>query len=313
MTGRATRAALLLLAVTGAASAETPRGTPERIEVDRDGTPAGRVGFGFDGGEPIDAWGVSATLAWIDRPIAVGEGGLGDGTPASEPVRRRETLALGAAIAIGDSIVLDGTLRASHQVGDRLRAAGDAARLRRAVFQDVRLGLRLHVAGDRERAALLRADLTLPAGDDAQFAGDARWTAAWRLIGRLTIARVVVAANVGIRLHGAEVAVGDTLVGDELFGAAGVRVPVADALALTGELAGGLGDHVGKRSAPSPLEARAGAILQLSPALAAGAHVGLGLVDELGAPRARAMLELAWTPVVPHAAPRAAPEAREED
>ena len=310
------KAALAVAVVCGAAQgarAGTPRNTPAAIEVDRDAAPAGRVGFGFDGGEPIEAWGASLALGWIERPIALGAGAFGDGTPASRPVRRRETLTLGGALALGDSVVVDAAIRASHQVGDRLHAAGDPAGLTRTVFHDVRLGARIRVAGDRDRAALLRGDLTLPSGNDDELAGDARWTVAWRLIGRLTLDRVVVAANVGIRLHGAEVQVADHLVGDELFAAAGAAVPlaalnVAAPVTVTGELLGALGDHVGKLSAPSPIEARLGAIVQLAPALALGAHVGAGLVDEIGAPRFRALLELAWTPPVERRATPPEPE-----
>ena len=229
--GRAAAAVAALGAWLGAsaapAHADLPRDTPAAIEVDRDLAPGGRVGFGFDGGEPVDAWGASLALGWLDRPIALPAGALGGGSPASEPVRRRETLALGGALAVGDRVVVDGVLRASHQVGDRLTAAGDPARLARYALHDLRLGGRIRIVGDRDRAALLRAELTLPSGDDAQFAGDAAWTAAWSLIGRATLPRgIVVAATAGIRLHGAEVAVGDRVIGDALFAAAGGAVPL---------------------------------------------------------------------------------------
>jgi len=312
----ATATAAVLASAGRPAFADLPRDTPAAIEVDRDATPAGRVGFGFDGGEPVDAWGASVATSWIERPIRLAGGAFGGGSPASEPVRRRETLALGGALALGDSIVLDLAIRGSHQVGDRLLAGGNPDRLARYVFQDLRLGGRIRVAGDRDRAALLRVDVTLPTGDAAQFAGDAQWTAAWRLIGRATLSHdVVIAASAGIRLHGAEVAVGDELVGDELVAEAGVAVPLpplgplgrlAAPARLTAELLGALGDHVGKLSGPSPLEARLGAIVQPLPELAIGGHVGLGLDDQIGAPQVRAILELAWTPRVarqPAAAP----------
>jgi len=54
----------------------------------------------------------------------------------------------------------------------------------------------------------------------------------------------------------------------------------AEHVAITGELLGALGDHVGDLAGPSPIEARVGAIAQLSPALAIGAHAGLGLGDQ---------------------------------
>jgi hypothetical protein len=297
-----------VLAVAGPARADMPRDTPAAIEVDRDAAPAGRVGFGFDGGEPVDAWGASISAGWIERPIQLGAGTFGGGSLATQPVRRRETLTLGGALALGDSVVIDLGIRASHQIGDRLRAAGNPEGLARYVFHDVRFGGRIRVAGDRGRAALLRAELTLPSGDAGQFAGDARWTAAWSLIGRATLPHdLVIAATAGIRLHGAEVAVGDRLIGDELFAAAGVAVPLPSAgplrwlagpVKLTGELLGSLGDHVGKLSGPDPLEARLGVLVQPLAELTVGVHAGFGLDEQIGAPRFRALVELAWTPPV---------------
>lgn len=294
----------VMLAVT--AHADTPRTTPSRIEIDRDASPAGRIGFAFDGGEPVDAWGVSVAASWLEAPIRIDSGAFGAGTPASEPVRRRETLALGGAIALGDSVVFDAAVRGSHQIGARLRAAGQPERLARFVVHDVRLGARVRVAGNRASAALLRGDLTLPTGEDGHFAGDARWTAAWRLIGRATLSGdVVLAATAGVRLHGAEVVVGNRLVGDELFGAAGVALPLtvlglsgaAARVTATAELAGALGDDIGVLSAPSPIEARVGALVRLAPALTIGVRAGAALVDEIGAPRVRGVVELAWAPI----------------
>jgi hypothetical protein len=217
--------------------------------------------------------------------------------------------------------VVDGVLRASHQVGDRLTAAGNPTHLARFVLQDLQLGGRVLLAGDRDRAALLRAELALPTGDDAQFAGDAAWTLAWSLIGRVALPRdIAIAATAGIRLHGAEVAVGDRLVGDELFAAAGATVPLpalglaaADRVAVTAELRGALGDRVGGSTGPNPAEARIGVRVQALPALALAAHAGVGLDDQIGATRLRALIEAAWTPRVPHAAPAAVPPAPPPD
>ena len=54
---------------------------------------------------------------------------------------------------------------------------------------------------------------------------------------------------------------------------------------------------------------------QALPALAVAGRVGLGLDDQIGAPRVRALIELAWTPRLPPAPPpaSAAPPAREPD
>jgi hypothetical protein len=311
----ASLSALVAIAAPSA-HADRPRDTPTAIEVDRDAAPGGRVGLGFDDGAPVDAWGVSIAASWIDRPIELGADAFGGGSPRTRPVRRRETLAFGGALAFGERIAIDLLLRGSHQVGDRLTAAGNPDRLARWVFQDVRIGGRIRIVGDRERTALVRAELTLPTGDDRQFAGDARWTAAWSLIGRAVVAHdIAIAGTAGIRLHGAEVAVGDRLIGDALFGAAGASVPLralgltgaAERVAVTGELIGALGDHVGDLAGPSPIEARIGAIAQLSPELSVGAHAGFALGDQIGAPRFRALLEVAWAPRV---ARRVQPTAR---
>jgi hypothetical protein len=320
--------ALAVVLAAAPARADRPRDTPTAIDVDRDSAPAGRVGLGFDDGEPVDAWGVSLRAGWIERPIELDAGAFGGGSPASRPVRRRETLALGAALALGDRIAVDLLLRASHQVGDRLTAAGNPAPLARQVFHDVRLGGRVRIVGGRARAALVRGELTLPTGDDEQFAGDARWTLAWSLIGRATLARdIAIAGAAGIRLHGAEVAVGDRLIGDALFAAAGASVPLpalglsgaAERVAVTAELLGALGDHVGDLAGPSPVEARLGAQIRLLPELTIGVHVGAGLGDQIGAPRFRALVEVAWAPRSarapgrPEPAPPAAPPEDPDD
>lgn len=304
-------------AAAPAARADMPRDTPTAIEVDRDAAPGGRVGLGFDGGEPVDAWGASLAIGWIERPIALPAGAFGGGSRASQPVRRRETLALGGALAVGDRVVLDAVLRGSHQVGDRLTAGGNPEQLARYAVHDLRLGGRIRVVGDAERAALLRADLTLPTGDDAAFAGDAAWTAAWSLIGRVTLQRgIAVAARAGIRLHGAEVAIADRVVGDELFASLGALVPLSglgvpgDAggrTSVTAELHGALGDRVGGAAGPDPVEARIGALVRALPALTIAARVGFGLGEQIGAPRLRVLVELAWTPRVPRPPPGAAP------
>ena len=73
----------------------------------------------------------------------------------------------------------------------------------------------------------VRGELTLPTGDDSDFAGDNRYSFAWSLIGRATFGSgIVAAATGGIRFRGAEVMIGDRLAGDELTGGLGLSVPV---------------------------------------------------------------------------------------
>lgn len=271
------------------------------IEVERDGAPPGRTELGFDGGAPVDGWGATLAFTSLARPIVLAGP---DGERA--PVRQRATLVPGGALALGEVAVIDARLAGSSQSGDRLAALGVARPLDRYVLHDLRLGARVRVAGTASgtRAVFARGELTLPTGDAGDFAGEASWTLAWQLIGRFVLPRdVVVAGAAGVRFRGAEVRIGDRLVGDEVTGALGVVVPlpwqpcaawpVAD-VRVTAELAGVLGDDVGAGRGPSPAEARGGALARLGRSFTLGARVGRGLGDQLGAPAWRAVAELTY-------------------
>ena len=287
-------------AIAPAARADTPRQTPSAIEVDRDGAPPGRTELGFDGGAPVDGWGATVGAGWLERPLTFT---TADGTTL--PVRRRETAVLGGALALGDSVVFDARVAGAHQVGARLRPA-DPRPLDRFVLADLRVGARVRVAGGPRRAMFVRGELTLPTGDDGDFAGEASWTAAWQLAGRLVLPRgITIAGAAGIRLRGAEVEIGDRLAGDELLGALGVAVPIppvrplwcdAEQVKLTAEAAAVIGDDIGAGRSPSPVEARLGLVTRPRPGFAFGLRIARGLTDEIGAPRARLTLELTYGP-----------------
>ena len=313
---RAAWALGLAAAVAGPARADTPVDRPEAIEVDRVTPPPGRVEFGFDGGAPVGAWAIGLQLGSLDTPIVLRAGPLR--VPA---VARRETAALGGALALGPSIVLDARLPLSHQTGARWQGLGDDRPLARWVAGDLELGARLRVAAPGRLAVFLRGDLTLPTGADHDFAGEAAWTAAWRLIARAALPHdVVLAATGGILLRGAEVQVADRVVGDELHAAIGATVglPPAlrlwchpDQLRLAAELDAIVGDSVAGQRGPSPVEAAIGVIGRPRPSLAIGARIGAGIGDQIGAPALRAMLEVAWQAPAPP--PRAAPPAASDD
>jgi hypothetical protein len=283
------RVLLVVLALSSSVFADTPLERPQAIDVDRGDTPAGRTELGFDGGAPVDEYGITLATTWLEEPIELGD---------VRPVRRRETLVLGGAIALG-SIVVDAQIAAAHQVGDRL---GDGTDLDRWVATDPRLGARIHVTGNATRAAFVRVDLGLPSGDDGDFAGDASWTLAWRLIGRVTFDSVTLAATAGIRFRGAEVIVGDRLVGDEGIFGAGVVVALPalrplwceDGMKLTAEVTGILGNDVGMGKGPSPIEARVGVVARPTANITIGVRAGTGINDEIGAPLLRATAELTF-------------------
>lgn len=289
-----------LVAMAGVANADTPIDRPEAIEVDRDVPPPGRVELGFDAGAPVGAWAADVQLGYLDRPLV-----LRGQTVTIVPVDHRETVALGGAVALGSSLVADARLPIVHQLGDRFMGGGDDRGLQRWTFGELALGVRLRVASP----VFLRASLTLPTGNDYEFSGEPTWSAAWLLIGRAPLGHgIVVAATGGIRLRGAEVVVADRTIGDELdFGVgATVEIPpiaglwcVPEQLKLAGELVGAVGDHVGGQRGPSPVEARLGVIGQPRPGVVVGVRAGVGLDDQIGAPRFRAMLEVAWQAPAP--------------
>ncbi|MEO8702469.1 MAG: hypothetical protein ABI867_20665 [Kofleriaceae bacterium] len=281
------RALVCVCALTGAAHADAPRIAPTELDVERDDTPPGRGEFGFDGGAPVAGWGATLLGSWLESPGLT----LGD----REAVRRRETVTLGGALALGTSVVVDGRFSYAHQIGDRLRGLGDPRALDRRVPGDLRIGVRIRVAGGDRRAAFLRGDLALPTGDEHDFAGDPGYAIAWRLIGRTTLPHaIVVAASVGLRLRTEEVFVGDRLVGNELLATAGVAIPLPAQLAIAAELAGVRGDNVGIGRGPSPVEARIGVGYEPRPALAIALRATTGLTDELGAPDLRIVAELTF-------------------
>ena len=292
------RALLVVGLALGSASAHAaPRDAPTEIELERDDAPMGRAEFGFDSGAPVPAWGLGIRAGWFEDPIIFETDGM-----TIEPVVRRQTLAIGGALAI-NSAVIDARIGGGYQVGDRLIGTGSMIALDHWVPSDLRLGVRLRVVGDARNAAFVRGDLTLPTGDEGDFAGDPSWTLAWRLIGRWTLAHeIVIAATLGLRLRGEEVLVGDRLVGNEFLGAAGIAVPLpplrpvwcSDQVRLTAEVAGVLGDAVGGTRGPSPAEARAGVVVRPRSQWTIAARAGTGLTDEIGSPSVRLSLDVVY-------------------
>jgi len=298
-------AVLLLLA--GAAHADTPVQRPEAIDLDHDMTPPGRAEFGFDGGGDVATYAFGVQLGYLDRPMRIHTVEL-----ETFPVERRETVWLGGALSLGPSVVVDARLPLSHQIGARYQGFGDDRALDHWVAGDLAIGARLRVFQGRRIGAFFRGNLTVGTGNDREFAGEARYTGSWLLIGRARLpAGIVVAATGGIRLRGAEVQVADRLVGDEVLGGVGATLPLpaihglycdANDVRLAVEVVGALGDDVAKKRGPSPAEARIGILSKPRDWFAVAFRVGTHLDDQIGAPRFRAMLELVYQgpPVVEH-------------
>jgi hypothetical protein len=295
-------------AVAGVLIARAAAAAPDAaIEVDRDDEPPGRPELGFDAGAPIGDYAFALRTAVLDQPIVLHGGGV-----STAPVDHRETLSLGGAYTLGNRLVLDLMLPLAHQVGDRLTgvpALGDNAALAHFVAGDLRIAARLRVG----HGVFLRGELTAPTGDAQNFAGAGGWTYGLHLIGRLELASgVVVAGTAGVRLaSGDAVVLADRAVGDEVEAAVGVVVPLPplrplwcgrDQVLVDAEVDAAIGDSFDNIAGPSPVEARIGLVSRPRAWLQVGARLGVGLDDEIGAPRLRAMLEVSW-----HAGKIAAP------
>jgi hypothetical protein len=292
---------LFILAIA-TASAETPIDRPSAIDIERDASPPGRPELGFDGGAPLDGgWAASLQFGWLERPLVFTTAG-----GESFPVARRQTVFLGGAVALGPSALVDVRLPLAHQIGDRLMLAGgggEGGALDKWVVGDLHVGLRARITHRPSFSVLARADIGFPTGNEDNFAGDSGWNLAWSLIGRFALpAGISLSAAGGIRLRGDEVIVADRIQSNELFGAAGVAVPippirplwcVAEQVKLSAEIGAVLGDNVAGAKGPSPIEARFGLVTHPRDNITLGFRVGAGLVDdEIGAPRWRALVEL---------------------
>lgn len=294
------RAALVLVGLCSIARADQPLQRPEAFEVDRDRPPPGQTELGFDAGREIDGWAASVQVSYLDRPFS-----LRTSQRENFPVNHRETFTLGGAVAIGTSGILDLRIPLSHQVGDRMVGLGDDTPLDHWVPNDFIVGGRLRLA-QRELASLFaRAELTLPTGDDHDYAGDARFTAAWMLIARFTLPQgFMIAGTAGVRFRPREVQIADRLLSDELFGAIGATYELPGLRGLwcpenhvrvTAEVDGALGNDVAGKRGPSPVEVRLGMVSEIRPWLSIGGHIGKGVTDsQIGSPRARALVEVVY-------------------
>jgi hypothetical protein len=288
-----------ILLVAGAAQADTPVVRPEAIEVDRDTTPPGQAELAFDDGAPIGAWAAGLTLGYLSRPIQ-----FHTLESNAYPVGHRETATLGGALALGDRVIVDAKLPFDHQIGTRLQGFGDNKGLQRFALGDMNVGVRVRIADTDPVGVFVRGDVTIPTGDDYDFAGDVGWSATWLGIARLALPHaIVIAGTAGFHLRSQEIQVENTLVGDELVWGIGGTVgipPVCswwckpEQLRASLEFDGIVGDRVTASHGPSPAEVKVGLIGRVRPSYAIAVRVGTHLNDQVGAPDLRATVDLVY-------------------
>ena len=140
------------------------------------------------------------------------------------------------------------------------------------------------------------ASLTLPTGDEQNFAGADGPTTHLRAMGGLALGGLTVSANLGYRLRTQEASLAGVRQKDELTWGLGAGARVAGRFDAIVELVGALGLVDGNRGVVSPMEALAGARYRSGGPVALLAGVGRGIGEGIGAPALRVFLGVAWSP-----------------
>jgi hypothetical protein len=152
-------------------------------------------------------WVVTGSTWIASRPIVLRA--LSTGAEASEPVRLRWGQEVAIARGLGARYLVGLAVPAALQWGDRLAGIGlSEASLQRAVLGDLRLHGRARIVGapgETGLAAAVAAALTLPTGDDGDFAGEAGAVLAWGLRAGYRTADVAITGGAGLRLRTEEV------------------------------------------------------------------------------------------------------------
>jgi len=254
-------------------------------------------------------WTLTLSTWLASRPIVLRA--LSTDAVVSEPVRVRwgQDLALGRGL--GARYLVGLAVPTAVQWGDRLQGIGlSEASLQRAVLGDLRLHGRARIVGApgaRGLAVGVAASLTLPTGDDSDFAGEAGAVLAWGLRAGYRTDDVALVGGAGLRLRTEEVVLLSPARphGNELTASLGAAVRLGplgrqfgggDRAWALAEVEAVLGDDAGTGArGPSPAEARLGVRAQIhhcwSVALAAG---GGFRPDEIGSPGYRLIAQVTF-------------------
>lgn len=254
-------------------------------------------------------WVVTASTWVASRPIVLRA--LSTGAEATAPVRLRWGQELAIAGGLGSRYLVGLAVPTALQWGDRLTGIGlSETPLQRAVVGDLRLHGRARVVGAPGAdglAAAVAVALTLPSGDDGDFAGEAGPVLAWGLRAGYRTPDVALTGGAGLRLRTEEVVLLSPARphGNELTASLGAAVRLGP---LGRQLGGGdrawamveveavLGDDAGKGArGPSPAEARLGVRADLAHCWSVAVAGGGGFTpDEIGSPGYRLIAQLTF-------------------
>lgn len=254
-------------------------------------------------------WVITASTWLASRPIVLRS--IVTGEEASAPVALRWGQELAVARGLGARYLVGVALPTAAQWGDRLQGTGLSEKpLDRLVLGDVRLHGRARIAGAPGApglAAAIAATITLPTGDDGDFAGEEGWMLAWGLRAGYRTRDVQVAAGLGLRLRTDEVVLLSPARphGNELTASAGVAVRAGplgrqfggdDRAWLLAEVDAAFADDPGTGSrGPSPAELRLGVRVDAAHCWSVAIGGGGGLTpDDIGAPGYRMIAQVTF-------------------
>lgn len=254
-------------------------------------------------------WVVTSSTWLASRPLVLRS--ITTGEEATVPVALRWGHEVAVGRGLGARFLAGLALPSAIQWGDRLAGIGLSERaLDRAVLGDLRLHGRARIVGapgGRGLAAALALAITLPTGDDGDFAGEAGWILGWGLRVGYRSDDVMIAGGAGLRVRTREVVLLSPARpnGNELTGNLGVAVragPLGRAFGgddrawLLAEVEGVLGDDPGTGSrGPSPAEARLGVRLDVAHCWSIGLAGGGGFTPaETGSPGYRFVAQVTF-------------------
>ena len=273
--------------------------------------PGGALWIGVEDADVPAAgrWVVTASTWLASRPIVLRSIELG--AAVRTPVRQRFGHELAIGRGVGARYLVGLAIPTALQWGDRLTGVGlSETPLQRAVFGDVRVHGRARIVGAPGAPGLAAAvafALTLPTGDDGDFAGEAGPVVAWGLRAGYRTADVAVTGAAGLRLRTEEVVLLSPARphGNELTAGLGAAVRLGP---LGRQLGGGdrawalaeveavLGDDAGTGArGPSPAEARLGVRVDVAHCWSVAVAAGGGVTPaEVGSPGYRLMASLTF-------------------
>ena len=214
-----------------------------------------------------------------------------------EPVERRSVVDVSFALGLFDFLELGVALPVSvAQAGDDLGLLGGGVAISGSSLGDLRLTGKARVLGAPSKKegffVSFAPEVKLPTGDGAQFFGGVSPSVLLGAAAEWRSPRVSLGLNAGPRFQ-QTAAIQDLVIGNQLEFGAAASFLVHKRVSALAELEGVFSFE---DDGESPLEARAGAKINLPRGLFIPVGAGLGLSEDVGAPRFRIFAGVAFAP-----------------